>query len=127
MFGAIFEDWSIQSIAATNAIAAWAAAMVHTWAAINVMGWLRKMFVTIACLAFFYSLAYWWLFLNPDRGADWSDFLRPFGIITWAVAWGIEPVVLVRYLTRRGQQIEQLGKARLAQSVEQSGVDPDDF
>lgn len=121
------ELTDVQYIAAGNAIAAWAAAMVHSWAAINISGWLRKMFVAIACLAFFYSLSYWWLFLNPDRSGDWSNFLRPFGIATWIIAWGIEPVVLVRYLTKRGQQIERMGKERLAQSVERAGVDLGDL
>jgi len=100
-----FSGWSLQAIAALNAILAWFAACVHGWAAFSTSGHIRKMFLGIAGLAFFYSLAYWWLFLFPDRSGEWSDFLRPFGIFTWVIAWAIEPVVLVHYLKRRADNI----------------------
>ena len=103
---ALFTDgWSLSVIAVTNAVLAWVAAIVHGWAAYKTSGLLRKMFISISSLAFFYSLAYWWLAFNPSRGGDWSDFLRPFGIFTWVVAWAIEPIVLVTYLGRRGDEI----------------------
>lgn len=120
------SDWSIQTVAVANAVLAWGAAMVHSWAATHVIGWLRRLFIIIASLGFFYSLAYWWLFINPERGADWSNFLRPFGIITWIVAWGIEPILLVKYLENRGKDIEQLALNRVIQAHEESGVDVDD-
>ena len=103
---ALFTDgWALQWIAAINAILAWVAACVHGWAAYNTSGMIRKMFITISALALFYALAYWWLFFNPDRGGDWSNFLRPFGIFTWVIAWAIEPIILVTYLKRRGNEI----------------------
>lgn len=126
MVAIVFEDWPVQSIAALNALLAWIAAMVHSWAATRVIGWLRKMFIGIAGLAFFYSLSYWWLFLNPDRGADWSEFLRPFGIITWVIAWGIEPVILVRYLENRGKDLERLAALRIKEAQARHGVMLDD-
>lgn len=107
MLALFTQGWSLQGVAALNASLAWLAACVHGWAAYKTSGLLRKMFVAIASLAFFYCLSYWWLFLNPDRGSDWSDFLRPFGIFTWIIAWAIEPVVLVTYLNRRGSEIVQ--------------------
>ena len=114
---ALFTDgWSLQAIAAINAVLAWAAACVHAWAAYKTSGLLRKMFLSIAGLATFYSFAYWWLFFNPTEGGAWSDFLRPFGIFTWVIAWAIEPVVLVTYLNRRGQQIVDLAHKRAVEA-----------
>ena len=106
MLSALFFDgWSLTAVAATNASLAWFAACVHGWAAYKTSGHLRRMFLAIAGLATFYCFAYWWLAFNVDRSADWSNFLRPFGIFTWVIAWAIEPVILVRYLNRRGEQL----------------------
>lgn len=118
-------DWSIQTVAVANAILAWVAGMVHSWAATRVIGWLRRMFMFIAFLAFFYSLAYWWLFINPDRGGEWSAFLRPFGIVTWVIAWGIEPILLVKYLENRGKELEQMAKYRISRARLEHGINLD--
>ena len=120
-----FEDWSVQSVALGNALLAWVAGMVHSWAAAHTSGWLRRMFVAIAALAFFYSLAYWWLFWNPDRGGDWSDFLRPFGLITWIVAWAVEPVVLVRYLVNRASELKLKGERAILDAKYEAGMADD--
>ena len=106
MTALIWNGWTIEAIAAVNAILAWVAAMVHAWAASKTSGYLRKMFVVIASLALFYSLAYWWLFFFPDRGEEWSNFLRPFGIVTWVVAWSVEPLILIKYLSNRANELE---------------------
>jgi hypothetical protein len=105
----LLGGWSLAAIAVTNAVLAWVAAVVHMWAASRTSGLLQKMFIGIASLAFFYSLAYWWLAFNTDRSADWSNFLRPFGVLTWVIAWSVEPLILVTYLNRRGEEI--VGKA----------------
>ena len=105
MLGFFFDGWSLTAIAVSNAILAWVAACVHGWAAYKTSGHIRQMFISIAALATFYSFAYWWLAFNTDRSADWSNFLRPFGIFTWVVAWAFEPIVLVHYLQRSGNKI----------------------
>lgn len=97
-----------------NAVMAWVAGMSHMYAASVVEGKLRWTFLSIGTLAFFYSLAYWWLLVNPDNVEQWSDFLRPFGIITWVLAWTVEPFVLVHYLKGHASDIE----ARAARLVE---------
>lgn len=117
MLSFLTTDWSLQTVAALNAVLAWSAACVHFWAASKTSGLLRKMFVAIASLATFYSVAYWWLVFNVERGAEWSDFLRPFGIFTWIVAWSIEPIVLVTYLSRRGDEIVKKAQ-KVAEKVE---------
>ena len=105
MFGIITDDWSIGLVALVNAVLAWVSSMVHGWAATNTSGKLRLMFIAISGLALFYSITYWWLYFNPERVEDWSNFLRPFGIVTWVVAWSVEPVILVLYLRKRGNDM----------------------
>lgn len=105
MLAILTSGWSLQAVAVTNAILAWFAACVHMWAGYKTSGHLRKMFLGIAGLATFYSFAYWWLAFNPESGGEWSDFLRPFGIFTWVIAWAIEPIVLVHYLQKRAERI----------------------
>lgn len=113
MFAAVLTDgWSLRGIAAVNASLAWVAACVHMWAGYKTSGHIRHMFIGIAALAFFYSLSYWWLFWNPSGGAEWSTFLRPFGIITWIMAWSVEPIVLVRYLQRSGDRLVSRAQAK---------------
>lgn len=105
MISFLTDGWSAQSISAINAVLAWAAFIIHSWAASRTSGWLRKMFVMIGSLALFYSFAYWWLFFNPERVTEWSNALRPLGIFTWIIAWSVEPIILVIYLARRGDEI----------------------
>lgn len=112
------EGWSLAVVAAVNASLAWFAACIHAWAAYKTSGLLRKMFVSIAALAFFYCLAYWWLFFNTDEGGPWSEFLRPFGIFTWIIAWAIEPIVLVTYLNRRGSEIVEKAEEAASKAKE---------
>ena len=107
MIAFLTDGWTQQSISAINAVLAWMAFVTHVYAASKTSGHLRRMFMTIAGLALFYSFAYWWLFANPDRVAEWSDFLRPIGVLSWVAAWTIEPIVFIRYLKRTGQLIEK--------------------
>ena len=117
----VIQNWSLTTVAVINAILAWVAACIHAWAAYKTSGHLRRMFLTIAGLATFYSFAYWWLVFNVDRSGDWSNFLRPFGLFTWVAAWALEPVILVRYLTRRGEQIVE--RAQVAADKAQVKLD----
>lgn len=107
----LWTDPDTQVITFLNAIFAWAAAVVHGWAAHKTSGWLRRLFIVISGLALFYSLAYWWLFFNPGEGRIWSRMLRPFGLVTWGVAWVAEPVVLIRYFDRASHLI--VGRAEV--------------
>ena len=125
MISWLTDGWDITLVAGINAFFAWVAGMIHVWAAVHTSRWLRKMFITIASLAFFYSLAYWWLFWNPGRGEEWSSFLRPFGIITWFVAWAIEPVVLVRYLNKAAADLPRKAERAIKEARQTAGVDLD--
>lgn len=112
MIAFLTDGWTEQTVSASNGALAWVACIAHIVAAVSTSGWLRRMFISIGSLALLYSFAYWWLFFNPERVQEWSDFLRPFGVITWVLAWSIEPLVLVFYLRRRGREI--VGKAEEA-------------
>jgi ribose/xylose/arabinose/galactoside ABC-type transport system permease subunit len=101
------DGWTARTVSAANAVLAWIACIAHLYAASSTSGAIRKMFMTIGTLALFYSFAYWWLFLNPLRVNEWSDFLRPFGIVTWVMAWAVEPIVLVSYLERSGRRLQR--------------------
>ena len=100
-----------------NAVLAWVAAMTHVWAAVHTSGKLRIMFIVIASLALLYSVSYWWLFFHPNRVQEWSNFLRPYGIVTWVVAWSVEPVVLVLYLRRKAREIEQVARQAVERTL----------
>lgn len=114
MIAFLTDDLSIRVVAGMNAALAALAAGVHSWAALKTSGLIRKMFIGICSLAVFYCAAYVWLFFNYTRSGEWSDFLRPFGLLTWVIAWAIEPFILVTYLQRRGQEIVK--KAEVAAS-----------
>lgn len=115
-FRSLWSEPQIQWVAFLNALLAWAAGVIHIWAAVKTSGWLRTMFITIASLALFYSLAYWWLFFNPLRGGEWSQFLRPVGFATWGFAWMVEPVILIRYLQRVSDNIVSQAKKAAART-----------
>ena len=88
-----------------NAIGAWIAGCAHIYAAVHVTGHMRKLFMAIVSLAWLYSAAYWVLFFELVSVEVWSDFLRPFGIITWGLAWAIEPLAFVAYQKQRARGI----------------------
>jgi hypothetical protein len=95
----------IPPLVVANAVLAAGAGCAHIYGACHTSGWLRRLFTTIAALAFMYSASYWWLLSNPDKPQEWSNFLRPIGVVTWVVAWGIEPIILVHYLKRMGREM----------------------
>lgn len=107
MIGFLTDGWTDQAVSAANGFLAWIAFLAHIYAASKTSMWLRKMFMGIGALALFYSCAYWWLFFNPERVVEWSNFLRPFGVLTWIIAWAVEPLVLLIYLQRSGASIRQ--------------------
>ena len=99
MLGYVRDNW----VELANALGAWTAGCAHIYAAIHVSAHLRRLFIVIAAMAWLYSIAYWVLFFELVSVRDWSDFLRPLGVITWGVAWAIEPIVFVYYMRRRGE------------------------
>lgn len=107
-----------RSISGVNAVMAWCAALAHVYAALSTGGWLRRMFIAIASLALFYSFAYWWLFFNPERVVEWSDFLRPVGLLTWVGAWTLEPFVLVHYMKRKSSELQQRAQSAVDEANE---------
>ena len=121
MLGFFTDGWSLVAVSYCNFFLAAVAATVHGWAAYNTSGHLRRMFLTIAGLASFYSISYLWLALNPERVSDWSNALRPIGIFTWVIAWAIEPVILVAYLKKRGRQIVEHAQAVADKADEKLG------
>lgn len=118
MIAFLTDGWSSQAISAINAVLAWIAFVTHVYAASRTSGHLRRMFMTIAGLALFYSFAYWWLFIHPDRVVEWSNFLRPIGVFSWIAAWAIEPVVFIRYLDRSGRRITREAETKAESVVE---------
>lgn len=112
MIAFLTDGWSAQGISAVNGVLAWLAFLTHVYAASKTSGHLRHMFMTIACLALFYAFAYWWLFFNPDRVNEWSDFLRPFGVFSWIAAWTIEPIIFICYLQRSGRHLKEVAEEK---------------
>ena len=96
---------AIVTVTFMNVIGASIAFGVNLWASIRLPGKIRWMFQAIASLALVYCVAYFWLLFNPDKVEVWSDFLRPLSILTWVVAWAIEPVLIVREFERRAKEI----------------------
>ena len=96
-----------------NALLAWCAAMTSFWAASHSPGMVRKLFVTIGTLALFYSFAYWWLVFDPTIVREWSNLLRPVGIVTWLIAWTIEPIVIVKQRHVDAREVEAIGHRKL--------------
>lgn len=94
-------------VAVVNGALAAAAAATLTYAAAKTIEWLRGLFLVMAALAEFYATAYFWLAINPDRSADWSAFLRPFGVLTWVVAWIIPPIFILHDRQRRAGQLQR--------------------
>ena len=45
--------------------------------------------------------------VNGARSADWSAFLRPFGVLTWAVAWIIPPIFILHDRQKRAGQLQR--------------------
>lgn len=105
MIAFLADNWDDRLISAINASAAWFACCVHIYVASKFSGHLRLLFMSIGALALFYSLSYWWLFWNPEKVVAWSDFLRPIGIVTWMVAWAVEPFIIYRYMNAQGKKI----------------------
>ncbi len=95
------------AVGVVNGVLASAAAATLTYAAAKTIEWLRGLFLVMAALAEFYATAYFWLAINPHRSADWSAFLRPFGILTWAVAWIIPPIFILRDRQKRAGQLRR--------------------
>ena len=77
---------------------------------------MRLMFITIGSLALFYSFAYWWLFFNPDRVLEWSNLLRPVSIFAWAIAWTIEPIVIIKYMQGQGRWVVRAAEHEAAKA-----------
>ena len=124
MIAFLTDGWSAQGISALNGALAWMAFLTHVFAASRTSGHLGHMFMTIACLALFYAFAYWWLFFNPERVVEWSNFLRPFGVISWIAAWTIEPIVFILYLQKSGRHLTEV--AETTAQVTQEFLDSDE-
>lgn len=101
-----------------NAVGAAIAAGIHIWAASRVRGRIRILFGVIASLALTYSVSYLWLLTHLDMRAEWSQFMSQFGGPTWIIAWSIEPIVLVHYLSDHGRNLE----TRLQELIAAKGV-----
>lgn len=123
------DGWRFADL--SNAILAWVAGMAHIYAAVHTSRWLRGLFISVAALALFYSFGYWWLVFNPERVSDWSNFYRPYGQVTWIIAWSLEPFIIVYYLRRLaygliGNAQKAVGEAR-EEASRITGVPVDDL
>lgn len=43
----------------------------------------RLSLITTAVFAACYHVSYWWLLFNPTEAADWSEVMRPVGMVAW--------------------------------------------
>lgn len=95
------------AVAVINALAAAGAGTVNVWAAWKTTGWISRIFLGIAGLSFTYMFSYAWLAFHIDAAADWSAVMRPISIISWGVAWAVEPIVLVSYMNKKAVEIQR--------------------
>lgn len=95
------------AVVIVNALGAFSAAVVNMWAAWRTNGWVSRVFLGIAGLSLTYMFSYAWLSFHMESAADWSAVMRPISIITWGVAWAIEPIVLVRYINAKAVEIQR--------------------
>ena len=71
------------------------AALVCAYASRHSFPELRPVFAASGVLALIYSGAYLWLGFNIERSAQWSQYVRPVGLIAWPVAWIFPPAMSV--------------------------------
>ena len=60
-------------------------------------------------LASIYCGSYIWLGFHFERAADWSQVMRPVGMVSWTIAWASPALISVhiwRRLVKRGKEVE---------------------
>ena len=60
-----------------------------------------------AVLAFTYNVSYIWLLTHYDRAADWSQVMRPVGMVSWLIPWTALPLAMLRYVHRRADELDK--------------------
>jgi len=105
----MLQDWATW-LALSGALTAFA---VNVWASTKVIQEIRWLFVSIASLSLVYAVAYVVLLADIVTVATWSNFLRPIGLISWLIAWSIEPYLLVRYAQKKAHSIGKLAEEKL--------------
>ena len=106
-----------QVIAMINGILAWCASISLFWAAFEVSNRLRHVLFVEACLAMFYSVAYWWLAFNLELAREWSEILRWIGIVSWPVAWIASPIMLIYWLRGQGKKLQENARRVVEETV----------
>lgn len=108
-------------IVVVNMVGAAIAGAVNMWAAWRTTAWIGRVFLGIATLSLTYAFSYFWLSFHMDKVAEWSAVMRPISILTWGVAWAIEPIVLVRYLDRKASEMQMSAIQKIVEATSNSG------
>ena len=45
--------------------------------------WMKLSLILTAVFAAAYHVSYWWLLLHPTQAAEWSQTMRPVGMLAW--------------------------------------------
>lgn len=108
-------------VVVVNMFGAATAGAVNVWAAWRTTAWISRTFLGIATLSFTYAFSYFWLSFHMDNAAEWSAVMRPISILSWGVAWAIEPIVLVRYLDKKATEMQSFAVQKIVDATTNSG------
>lgn len=61
---------------------------------------LRATFAAGGILASIYCGSYIWLAFNLERAPDWSELMRPVGLLSWLVSWTLPAALSVRLYSK---------------------------
>ena len=87
-------------IAWANLVFAATACGVNVWAARRGPGVLRPLRAAVAALAAVFVAAYVWLLSDLDAGLNWSQWMRPVGLVAWGLVWILPPCIVHRASAR---------------------------
>ena len=94
-----------------NHVSFWGASgafFINTYVAAHVGGRVRLACNATATLALLYAASFIWLLANPDGVVQWSQFLRPVGVLAWVFAWTWLPLELLRDYREKAKSIDFL-------------------
>lgn len=94
----------------TNAVLAAIAAVTLLLAARHSFPELRATFAAGGVLASIYTGSYIWLAMNLERAKEWSQLMRPVGMVAWLVAWILPAAISMRVWSKLLRSADKKGR-----------------
>lgn len=83
----------------------------------------RLALIASATMSAVYCLGYIWLLNHPQQGSEWSETLRPVGMISWVIGpWTAFPIALEYQMRKRARSMREQ-TAALLREVQGNGED----